>query len=222
MARSLLIAMLLCGALARGLRRLRQRLGRLQGALHRRRRQALREPRRPREGVVATADTPAALLRRASAFRELTRELSAGLAEARAGRRRRRDAHPGRCGAARHDRAQPEGPREANRGRPARTDPGVAAAPRARLQPHGHGAPADARPRPGPADARLRLQELRPHRLNGDLAPSRSGPDVTTAGPRPRRLRATRPAASVDGARLGAGGALRVDSHPLFDLVLNP
>ena len=42
---------------------------------------------------------------------------------------------------------------------------------------------------------------------------------MTTAEPRLRRLRAMRPAPSVDGARLRAGGALRMDSHPLLDLV---
>ena len=41
----------------------------------------------------------------------------------------------------------------------------------------------------------------------------------TTAGPWSRRLRAIRPASSVDGARLRTGGASRVASHPLFDLV---
>ena len=41
----------------------------------------------------------------------------------------------------------------------------------------------------------------------------------TTAGPRSRRLRALGPAASVGGARLRTGGASRVASHPLFDLV---
>jgi hypothetical protein len=43
--------------------------------------------------------------------------------------------------------------------------------------------------------------------------------NTTTAGPGSRRLRAIRPAASVDGARLRTGGTSRMASHPLFDLV---